>query len=504
MARDYDAGRAKIDSLVETWKKDCLVESGSLLFDDRTIWTIPHLEDFRQRFLDNPLYGTEENFDQKLTTQLETASEDVRWLVCELIAVYFLFAVGAIGGPTKRATLEAIIAPLGEERAPHWQRLADTMDEGIGNPGPGYNIRRAGRFIGELRFEDRELRIEPRLGIDVIGAWLAHALNLTVVPKAATSASRGPLIVQLVDRVWSAAVADAARHGGPRLRRTSHHDDLFMRGRLDVPATIRHRIGRRPLATTIRTARDLDNPVARVLILADRALRSLLPEQPTWRPVLTGEVLSQVRAVVGSQPSLPDANDLRQVRYTPITRRFESVAQLSYEIARRRGHLTSATSAEAAGVLIDVAELWELFLVYCSRRAFGPTRVEHGTFKRDGASLLRSIPKPNTHLGRLKPDILIRDAHGDLTAVIDAKYKRLRSWRGSPSGVDRGDLYQLASYLSGHDVPLGALAFPPHDSDWAAANLDGPWLTRDGQRVRFARFPATATEATQELEALLK
>jgi 5-methylcytosine-specific restriction protein B len=142
MARDYDAGRAKIDSLVETWKKDCLVESGSLLFEDRAIWTVPHLEDFRQRFLDNPLYGTEENFGQKLTTQLETASEDVLWLVCELIAVYFLFAVGAVGGPTKRATLEAIIAPLGEDRPPHWQRLAEAMDEGIGNPGLGYNVRR--------------------------------------------------------------------------------------------------------------------------------------------------------------------------------------------------------------------------------------------------------------------------------------------------------------------------------------------------------------------------
>jgi 5-methylcytosine-specific restriction enzyme B len=52
-------------------EKDCLIESGSLLFDDRAIWTIPHLEDFRQRFLDNTLYGTEENFGQKLMTQLE-------------------------------------------------------------------------------------------------------------------------------------------------------------------------------------------------------------------------------------------------------------------------------------------------------------------------------------------------------------------------------------------------------------------------------------------------
>lgn len=362
----------------------------------------------------------------------------------------------------------------------------------------------AGRFIGELRFEDRELRIEPRLGIDVVGAWLAHALNLTVVPKAAASASRGPLIVQLIDRVWSAAVADAARHGGPRLRRASHHDDLFIRGRLDAPATIRHRIGRRPLVATIRTERDLDNPVARVLVLADRALRSLLPVRPTWRPVLTGEVLSQVRAVVGSQPKLPDAIDLQRVRYTPITRRFESVARLSYEIARRRGHLTSATSADAAGVLIDVAELWELFLVHCARRAFGPTRVEHGTSKRDGAYLLQSIPRPDRQLGRLKPDILIRDGNGELVAVVDAKYKRLRSWRGSPSGVDRGDLYQLASYLSGHDVPLGMLAYPPHESDRASADLDGPWLTREGQYVRFGRMPATAGEAIHELGALLR
>lgn len=362
----------------------------------------------------------------------------------------------------------------------------------------------AGRFIGELRFEDRELHIEPRLGIDVVGAWLAHALNLTVIPKAATTTSRGPLIVQLLDRVWSAAVADAARHGGPRLRRASHHNDLFIRGRLDAPATIRHRIGRRPLVATIRTERNLDNPVARVLVLADRALRSLLPVRPTWRPILTGEVLSQVRAVVGSQPELPEMIDMQRVRYTPITRRFESVARLSYEIARRRGHLSSATSAAAAGVLIDVAELWELFLVHCARRAVGPTRVEHGTSKRDSAYLLHSISKPNTQLGRLKPDILIRDGAGNLIAVVDAKYKRLRSWRGSPSGVDRGDLYQLASYLSGHDVPLGALAYPPHDSDWAAANLDGPWLTREGQQVRFARFPATVTEATRELETLLR
>jgi 5-methylcytosine-specific restriction enzyme subunit McrC len=361
----------------------------------------------------------------------------------------------------------------------------------------------AGRFIGELRFEDRELRIQPRLHIDVIGAWLAHALNLSILPRAATSAGRGPLIAQLIDRVWSAAVADAARHGGPRLRRTTDEDHLFVRGRIDVGNTIRHRSARRPLVATTRTERDFDNPVARVVVLADRALRSLLPYHPDWRPPKTDELLSQLRATVGSRPQLPELATLRRVRYTPITRRFEAVASLSHEIARRRGTLTSATAADASGVLIDVAELWELFLVHCARRAFGSAAVEHGTAEHDGTHLLHADGDPAKRLGRLKPDILVRAPSGHLVAVIDAKYKRLRSCRANPSGVDRGDLYQLAAYLSGHDVPLGALAYPPQPDDVAAAETHGPWRTAVGQRSVFTRIPATAPEAIQRLAALV-
>lgn len=361
----------------------------------------------------------------------------------------------------------------------------------------------AGRLIGEIRFEDRELHITPRLGINVVGEWLAHALNLTVIPKTASSGAGGPLIVQLLDRVWAAGVADAARHGGPRLRRTSRHDGLYVRGRLDVPRTIGHRTGRRPLVGTVRTERDLDNPVSRVLVLADRALRSLLPGKPTWRPALTGEVLAQLRAVVGSAPELPDDAAVRRVRYSPITRPFAPVARLSAEIARRRGRLTSAAGSDSSGVLLDVAELWELFLIHCARRAFGYSRVEHGTLERESSYLLHASRSASRRLGRLKPDILIRDRAGELTAVIDAKYKRLRSWRGSPSGVDRGDLYQLASYLSGHDVALGALAYPPHESDEASAEIFGPWLTRTGQVTHFVRIPATGSEATAALAALV-
>jgi hypothetical protein len=68
----------------------------------------------------------------------------------------------------------------------------------------------------------------------------------------------------------------------------------------------------------------------------------------------------------------------------------------------------------------------------------------------------------------------------------------------------RSEHHLTRSYLSGHDVPLGALAYPPHDDDEATADLDGPWSTRAGQHVRFVRLPVSTGEATRDLRALLE
>ncbi len=358
-----------------------------------------------------------------------------------------------------------------------------------------------GRFIGEISFEGRELRIEPRLGIDVIGVWLARALNLSVIPKAATRAGTGPLIAQLVDRMWSAAVAEAGRHGPPRFRRVDTHEGPYIRGRLDVPGTVRLRSARIPKVASRVERRSVENPVSRALVLADRTLISLLGQKKPWRPELTTELLAQLRASVGANPRLPSAREMRQVRYAPIMRAFEPVARLSLEIARRRGTLTSGAGDDASGVLVDVAELWELFLLHCARRALGEGRVEHGTGAASSAFLLVSSSDATVRMGRLKPDLVITDGQGREHAVIDAKYKRLRNSAERPNGVDRGDLYQLTAYLAGHAVSYGALAYPHGDDQARAADL-GPWQTASGQRVEFLRLPAGEAECIAEFRAI--
>lgn len=358
-----------------------------------------------------------------------------------------------------------------------------------------------GRFVGELNFEGREVRIEPRLGIDTVGVWLARAMNLAVVPRAATVGSGGPLIAQLLDRVWSAAVADAGRHGPPRFRRVEHLRGEFVRGSLDVAGTVALRNRRSPFVASRRESKTLDNPVSAAIVLADRTLSSLLGTEKPWRPPQCESLIGQIRGELGSAPRMPGARELRRVRYTPITRGFERVAALSIEIARRRGTLTSADAADSSGILIDVAELWELFLLHCARRAFGQAQVEHGTALSSTAHLLVSTVDESRRMGRLKPDLLVRAGDREV-AVLDAKYKRLRGSAERPTGVDRGDLYQLAAYLSGHDVGLGALLYPADAGDAATAEEFGPWRMASGQQVGFLRMPIAEEACVEELRRL--
>jgi 5-methylcytosine-specific restriction enzyme subunit McrC len=216
-------------------------------------------------------------------------------------------------------------------------------------------------------------------------------------------------------------------------------------------------------------------------------------------------ITAALRAAVGPRPRLPSPAELARVRYTPITLRFRSLALLSHRIASRLGYGVTGESGAAEGLLIDVAELWELFLLGCLRTTI-PTgmSVEHGTTAGERLHLLESADGMR-RMGRLKPDLIVR--HGsDVVAIIDAKYKRLTASRDRPTGVDTADLYQLAAYASRLRPALAALVYPasPDDAQWpvASAESNGPW-SLDGCAMQFSRAATDRAGCGMELNALL-
>jgi 5-methylcytosine-specific restriction enzyme subunit McrC len=368
----------------------------------------------------------------------------------------------------------------------------------------------AGRWVGELRIEGRALRIEPRLGFPTLAAWLGAAVNVPVIPRSAGEARGAAVIPQLLAAIWTASVAHAARHARPGIRHERRKVSRTISGRLDVRGTVRLRgRGIDDRVSVRERPRTLEHDLSRVLVRAQLELdRALREHDPEWqRSRLVRELLSELRGAVGPTPELPTERDLARVRYTPITAGYRQAARLSHTIARRHGLIQTSADRRVAGVLLDVAEIWELFLVHCAIKAFGHGAVEHAARSNAPRHLLESSVT-GRKLGRLRPDIVITRP-GKPLAVLDAKYKRLAASRQRPEGIDRADLYQLTSYLAASPAgSRGALLYPSRatddlDQETPVAEREGPWRTVSGQHLRFERIPADRSVAAARLTEIV-
>ncbi|MFC7463900.1 hypothetical protein [Brachybacterium sp. GCM10030252] len=332
---------------------------------------------------------------------------------------------------------------------------------------------RANRYIGEIRHQGRTLVIQPRLGVGTIMSWISTILNVQVLPRTATqSTGVTSAVTQLLAALWRASILTAGQHALPRTGRKVSSRGVAVKGRLDVGATARRRAaGHRDLVST-RVVRTYDNAPASAVVLADRYFDRHL-SGARWRGSRLDEQLAVLRAATGPRPAKPSLHDIRSTRYSPITVKWRRAAELSWRILNEDPLGVAADDESTHGVLIDVAELWELFVLHCAGLATEQP-VRHGTTTRTSGHLARSTIDPDRRVGKLYPDVMVGEK--PITAVLDAKYKRLGSWRG----IDREDLYQLHAYSSSFAAPLAALAYPVASGQVPDDELYSPWKTNTG------------------------
>jgi 5-methylcytosine-specific restriction enzyme subunit McrC len=207
---------------------------------------------------------------------------------------------------------------------------------------------------------------------------------------------------------------------------------------------------------------------------------------------------------------VPTKAELDRIRYTPITAGFAPIAELSRQIANRRGLAADVdASGETKGVLLDVAELWEMYVLSVLRKAATPLSVKHGTRERDASKKLLWSDVNGQGLGTLIPDAILY-ARNDVQGVADAKYKSLHPTANAPNGPQREDLYQMAAYL-GRFVPpdgratWGVLAYPqdPSRPSVPQAEQFSPWSLHGGRKVIFTTLPHVASDAVIKLRTLI-
>lgn len=369
----------------------------------------------------------------------------------------------------------------------------------------------AGRYVGSLSFEGHSLTIEPRFGLATLRNWLFEATSVVLTDAPGKLREDESFIAQLLASVWAHGFVEAARHGLPALRRDVATTGPTIRGRLDVSASLRLIAAGGGQVVSIRSERSLDHAASDAIVAAYEVLRRWLgvPDEQ-WMPARAKELIPQLMSVTGARPRVPTKAELDRIRYTPITAGFAPIAELSRQIANRRGLAADIdASGETKGVLLDVAELWEMYVLSVLRKAAAPLTVSHGTREKAATKKMLHSDVTGQGLGTLIPDAIL-NAGDQIQGVVDAKYKSLHPSAIAPNGPQREDLYQMAAYL-GRFTPAvgrtswGVLAYPL-DPVWPStpqAEQLSPWSLDGGRKVVFTSLPHVASDAVAKLRALI-
>jgi 5-methylcytosine-specific restriction enzyme subunit McrC len=366
----------------------------------------------------------------------------------------------------------------------------------------------AGRYIGEVQLEGRTLRLEPRFGMPALMRWLTAIWGVRLVDSKGNYEQQRIWLWLVIAHLWAGRLVAAAKHGLPFRRVETAHYGLALRGRLLSRETALLRaVGDDRLASITR-ARVIDPVIGGILLGAFERLRAALGsrgEKNYWLPERGRTVVEDLQAALGARAGVT-TGDNPTVRYSPMTENYKPAVDLSLSILARRPHMSSSGGERKAfGVLLDMAEIWELYVAKLLQISLPGLRVNHtGRAAEHIRSLLIA---DGDEFGALRPDIIISDHQGHCRAIADAKYKTTRINSFNRTGVITDDLYQLTAYLSGFGDPAsrldGFLIYPTDAEGQVARRLapKNPWKIASASK-RHLWFVSIDCEHEADVEKL--
>jgi len=352
----------------------------------------------------------------------------------------------------------------------------------------------AGRYIGEVQFEGRVLRIEPRFGMPALLRWLTTIWGVRLTDSKGRYQHQRIWLWLVIAHLWSGRLIAAAKHGLPYKRIERVHYGRSLRGRLLARNTALIRAVGGDRLVSMTRVRVVDPDIGGVLLAAFDSLCTVLGhrgERNSWLPDRGRTLVDDLASALGTRTNPQIKGEYTKIRYSPMTENYRSIVDLSLSILAQRPRLpSSGGDGKAFGVLLDMAEIWELYVAKLLQIGLPELRVSHtGRATKHFRWLLRNSIDED-RLGSLRPDIVIADHNDRCVAIVDAKYKTSRINVVNRTGVATDDLYQLAAYLSGFGEPMsrldGFLIYPDDEGGQVAQRLapKNPWTFESAPQRR--------------------
>jgi McrBC 5-methylcytosine restriction system component len=338
---------------------------------------------------------------------------------------------------------------------------------------------RASRWIGTFHHEGVDYTIIPRIGVKLFARIAVEAVSVALLPEGA-GPNRSKLhgLLDLLPLVWCLALRRArSRQGIPRLyveRRAV--DRVSLRGRLDLPRQLtENRFAQQHLAC-IWSELTFDNPITRMILITIDHLARARSFPFGGQGGNFARELEELRTQLllhGTRryADLPE----ERISWSRANDRYRIVHDFGRAIVRRRRSDSAPTAGDA--VLLDSAEIWELFLFRrlqaVIRKNRLKLRIEWPRERRTAPRMLLEWQGRRTRA--LIPDIVVTESDGGgRTAILDAKYRAFAAPDADHSVADQMALYAMTADASAQPPgAAGAITQPTMLLVYPKANASG-------------------------------
>jgi 5-methylcytosine-specific restriction enzyme subunit McrC len=308
--------------------------------------------------------------------------------------------------------------------------------------------------VGEERIT---LRLEPRWGQAIISYLLQYTTGIYQPPAAsAAMAAQRDSAVWLLAMLWKSQCAQALRvYHLPKQYKTRRTNDRFFRGRLDVAKQIRENSVDQSRFACVDSPLTWDTTIGRTM----RYVYRLLSESGAYPALMNDLSATDDRlASFGVAATAVRPEQIDAIRYTRLSEGYKPLMETSKAVIRQFGGNSQGGAQQVPSFFIDMAELWENYLLAVLKRHLPPEYRVTSPNELGGEWLLQGEKR------QIRPDLLI-EREGQVIAVLDAKFKNVREiGKHAQGAVSREDLYQMCTYLyhyGDQDRPILGLFVTP-------------------------------------------
>lgn len=314
-----------------------------------------------------------------------------------------------------------------------------------------------GLYVGKIFIGDFEIDIESRNDNSeklLFKRMLNYANNIFVDKSLDNSEKDEKSDFPLFEYLFLSSLQKASVLGFPQEYKKNVYHDLKVHGSLDTNNYIRKDI---PFTGKISSRKNERNYVQSIIDVLFSALLYCKEEIKNSFPRLSF-ITSELKASYsGRRPDLKTILNAKNHKTlnNPMFSGFKQTLQYAEILLRRQGLENSESIAaknKISGYLLDVSELWEIYLEKLLKRNFPDWDISSQTeLNLYGGTFFQ---RPNY------PDIIMEQ--DNKIVILDAKFKRMNFENGD---VDRNDLFQLHSYAGyyrelGKEVVLCGLIYP--------------------------------------------